>query len=149
MVVVTAPQSTKATGRPVKIRTALAAAVAVALTTGPLASLAHGQSDLDCSNFAFQEDAQSEFNRDPSDPHRLDEDQGSDDGIACEVLPHRSAIGTMATAIPTRGVQGGIGGSAGPADFEQAVGGVLACGALVLATVYAARRRRGSGLGRS
>ena len=40
-------------------------------------------------DFQFQEDAQAEFNRDPSDPSGLDEDAGPDDGIACENLPSR------------------------------------------------------------
>ncbi|WP_318210911.1 excalibur calcium-binding protein [Streptomyces sp. SJL17-1] len=41
-------------------------------------------------DFRYQEDAQAEFNRNTSDPHRLDEDQGPDDDIACERLPRRS-----------------------------------------------------------
>jgi len=40
--------------------------------------------DLDCANFATQEEAQAVFNADPSDPNMLDEDN---DGIACETLP--------------------------------------------------------------
>lgn len=132
-----------------RIRTAFAAAVAVALAAGPLASLAHAQPDLDCRDFAFQEDAQAELNRDPSDPHRLDEDQGPDDGIACEVLPRRTTTGTTArTPLPTRGVQGGVGGSTGPADFERTLGTALACTSLAAAAAYAARRRRGAGLRR-
>lgn len=128
-----------------RIRTAFAAAVAVALTVGPLAGLAHAQPDLDCRDFAFQEDAQAELNRQPSDPHRLDEDQGPDDGIACEVLPRRSTTNTTAaTSLPTRGVQGGVGGSTGPANFEWALGAALACTSLAAAAAYAARRRRGA-----
>ncbi|MDT9691320.1 excalibur calcium-binding protein [Streptomyces sp. P9(2023)] len=61
----------------------------------PLAGTAQAQ-DLDCRNFAFREDAQAEFDRDRSDPHRLDEDRGTDDGMACEWLPSRSA----ATVVP-------------------------------------------------
>ncbi|MGX1916129.1 hypothetical protein ACWIID_46255 [Streptomyces phaeochromogenes] len=126
-----------------RIRTAFAAAVAVALAAGPSAGLAHAQPDLDCRDFAFQEDAQAELNRDPSDPHRLDEDQGPDDGIACETLPHRSTTSTTTpTPLPTRGVQGGIGGSTGPADFERTLGTALACTSLAAAAAYAARRRR-------
>ena len=126
-----------------RIRSAFTTAGAVALAVGPSAGLAHAQPDLDCRDFAFQEDAQAELNRDPSDPHRLDEDQGPDDGIACEVLPHRSTTSTTAaTPLPTRGVQGGIGGSTGPADFEWALGAALACTSLLAAGAYAARRRR-------
>ncbi|WP_128434106.1 hypothetical protein [Streptomyces cyaneus] len=128
-----------------RIRTAFTAAVAVALATGPLAGLAHAQPDLDCRDFAFQEDAQAELNRDRSDPHRLDEDQGPDDGIACEVLPRRSTTSTTAaTPLPSRGVQGGIGGSTGPADYEWALGAALACTSLAAGAAYAARRRRGA-----
>lgn len=133
-----------------RIRTTFAAALTVALAAGPLTGLAHAQPDLDCRDFAFQEDAQAELSRDLSDPHRLDEDQGPDDGIACEVLPRRSATSTTApTPFPTRGVQGGLGGSTGPADFEQTLGAGLACASLAAAAAYAVRRRRGAGLRRS
>jgi hypothetical protein len=37
--------------------------------------------DLDCADFATQQEAQAELERDPSDPHNLDADN---DGIACE-----------------------------------------------------------------
>ena len=132
-----------------RIRTAFAAAVTVALAAGPSAGLAHAQPDLDCRDFAFQEDAQAELNRDPSDPHRLDEDQGPDDGIACETLPRRSTTSTTTpTPLPTRGVQGGIGGSTGPADFERTLGTALACTYLAAAATYAARRRHSAGLRR-
>ena len=46
--------------------------------------------DLDCADFASQEEAQAEFDEDPDDPNRLDED---DDGIACENLSNGSADG--------------------------------------------------------
>jgi hypothetical protein len=39
--------------------------------------------DLDCANFATQQGAQAELERDPSDPNNLDADN---DGIACEEL---------------------------------------------------------------
>ncbi|MET9580858.1 excalibur calcium-binding protein [Streptomyces massasporeus] len=58
----------------------------------PLADPAHARQDLDCRDFAFQEDAQAVFDADPSDPNRLDEDQGRDDGVACEALAHRGII---------------------------------------------------------
>src|SRR5215218_1990438 len=46
--------------------------------------------DLDClTDFTYQEEAQAVYDQDPSDPNRLDEDPGPDDGIACEELPHR------------------------------------------------------------
>jgi len=42
------------------------------------------EGDLDCSDFSTQAEAQAEYDRDPSDPNRLDEDG---DSIACESLP--------------------------------------------------------------
>ncbi len=145
------------------IRTMLTATAMVLVTAGPLTGLAYAQPDLDCRDFAFQEDAQAELNRDPSDPHDLDEDQGPDDGIACEVLPRRGATGTLVPATPTtptpttptpgassatptppRGVKGGVGGSTGPSGVEQAVGACLAAGSLGLVAAYTVHRRRRS-----
>ncbi|MGI5452033.1 excalibur calcium-binding domain-containing protein [Streptomyces sp. CA-249302] len=110
---------------------------------------AHAKADLDCSDFTYQEDAQAEFNRLPGDPYRLDEDN---DGIACEWLPHRSSTTSTvtSTAAPLRGVNAGLGGSTGPADFEV-VGGVgLTVLGLGLATghLMLRRRRRAAGLRR-
>lgn len=45
---------------------------------------APGGADLDCSDFATQEEAQAVLNADPSDPNGLD---AEGDGIACETLP--------------------------------------------------------------
>ncbi|MFF8669303.1 excalibur calcium-binding protein [Streptomyces sp. NPDC015242] len=67
----------------------------------PLSAPAHAQPDLDCRDFAYQEDAQAVFDADPSDPHRLDEDDGPDDGIACEVLPRRTP-GVISPTAPAR-----------------------------------------------
>ncbi|MET9436569.1 excalibur calcium-binding protein [Streptomyces sp. NPDC006551] len=127
-----------------KHRTAVAGIALAFASVVPLAGAAHAQ-DLDCRDFAFQEDAQAEFNRDPSDPHRLDEDQGQDDQIACEVLPRRSGTVVVPshrpTVMPTRGAQGGIGGAFGPADWETGLG----LGLVVASTVavgYAFLRRR-------
>jgi hypothetical protein len=51
---------------------------------------AQAQEDLDClKDFTYQEEAQQVYHQDPSDPNRLDEDPGPDDGIACEELPQR------------------------------------------------------------
>ncbi|WP_327714859.1 hypothetical protein OG381_04920 [Streptomyces sp. NBC_00490] len=128
------------------IRTTCVLAATVILATGPLTGLAHARADLDCVDFAYQEDAQAEFDRNPSDPYRLDEDQGPDDGIACEILPHRStAAAATVTALPTRGVQGGVGGGTGPADFEVVLGVGLVAGAVALAGAYTVRRRRACG----
>lgn len=42
--------------------------------------------DLDCLDFAFQDQAQRVYNADPGDPHGLDP---THDGIACSRLPER------------------------------------------------------------
>jgi LPXTG-motif cell wall-anchored protein len=61
-----------------------AAAVAVGLVAAAgLAGPAQAQ-DLDCADFATQEEAQAELERDRTDPHGLDRDG---DGVACEALP--------------------------------------------------------------
>ncbi|GGX04203.1 hypothetical protein GCM10010297_27610 [Streptomyces malachitofuscus] len=66
----------------------------------PLADPAHAQ-DLDCSDFTYQEDAQTFFDLDRSDPHRLDEDAGPDDGLACEALPRRGLTSSTFRPAPT------------------------------------------------
>lgn len=127
------------------VRTALTGAAVVILATGPLTGVAHARGDLDCADFVYQEDAQARFDLDRSDPDLLDEDQGPDDGIACEALPRRSdPVASVATVAPTLGVQGGTGGSVGPAAFERAVGVALALGGLGLAGAYVVKRRRGT-----
>ncbi|MFE2282264.1 excalibur calcium-binding protein [Streptomyces sp. NPDC059454] len=72
----------------------------------PLADPAHAQ-DLDCNDFTYQEDAQAFFDTDRSDPHRLDENPGPDDGVACEALPRRGLTSSTfrpapSTPAPTR-----------------------------------------------
>ncbi|MFH9012341.1 excalibur calcium-binding protein [Streptomyces sp. NPDC017943] len=156
--------------------------LAIAAIASP-AVPAHAQTDRDCRDFAFQEDAQAVFDADRSDPNRLDEDQGPDDGIACEALPRRGGTGIIdpvtppatpapatsrpvtptpatsrpvtptpvtsrpvtptATAAPSQGVRGGLGGTAhaGPSGWEIGVGLAFAGGATVVAG-YLLRRRR-------
>ncbi|KMS73971.1 hypothetical protein ACM01_16650 [Streptomyces viridochromogenes] len=128
------------------------AAITVLVTAGPAAQAAHAENGRDCHDFAFQEDAQAEFNRDPDDHRRLDEDRGRHDGTACDVLPHRDAAVSsprpvvsplpVRSALPTQGVRGGLGGSTGPADLEVALGAGLAVGAVALAAGYVVYRRR-------
>ncbi|MDH6567337.1 hypothetical protein M2160_002358 [Streptomyces sp. SAI-117] len=135
------------------------AALAVLATAGPLTGVAHAESDLDCADFVYQEDAQAQFDLDRTDPDRLDEDRGSDDGVACEALPRRDtaevsvatpvitplttpSAAPLVTPVPTLGVQGGSGGSVGPAGFERAIGVALALGGAGLAGAYVVRRRR-------
>ncbi|MYS95196.1 MULTISPECIES: hypothetical protein [Streptomyces] len=130
----------------------------------PLADPAHARQDLDCRDFSFQEDAQAVFDADPSDPNRLDEDQGPDDGIACEALSHRgiifpttspspsaspsvspsASVTATPTTAPTRGVRGGLGGAvaSGPSDWDIAIGLTFAAGAAVAAAGYVLKRRR-------
>ncbi|MFD3331744.1 excalibur calcium-binding protein [Streptomyces sp. NPDC058700] len=74
-------------------------ALAIA-SVAPVSGVAHAQ-DLDCRHFRYQEDAQEEFDRDTRDPNRLDEDQGPDDGIACEALPRRSGMGAVPPVSPS------------------------------------------------
>ncbi|KJK35107.1 excalibur calcium-binding protein [Streptomyces variegatus] len=130
----------------------------------PPAHPAHARQDLDCRDFSFQEEAQAVFDADPSDPNRLDEDQGPDDGIACEALARRGVIspttslspsagpsaspstpvtGTPAGA-PAQGVRGGLGGAvaSGPSDWDVAIGLTFAAGAAVAAGYVVKRRRR-------
>ncbi|GHG41717.1 RAD23 family protein [Streptomyces zaomyceticus] len=77
------------------------AGIALAIASvAPMSGVAHAQ-DLDCRDFRFQEDAQAEFDRTPGDPNRLDEDQGPDDGIACEALPRRAGTGAVPPVSPS------------------------------------------------
>lgn len=52
--------------------------------------------DLDCVQFAYQEDAQAVLDQDRRDPHNLDP---SGDGFACTSLPYRVAV----TRLPSTG----------------------------------------------
>ncbi|WP_188113905.1 hypothetical protein, partial [Streptomyces apricus] len=118
----------------------------------------HAQ-DVDCRDFTYQEEAQSVYDQDPTDPNRLDEDQGADDGIACEVLPRRpvpasaaatapglstpavgpsatatsaaspSATGSPATVRPTLGVRAGVGGASASGPSDRDVALGTALGA--------------------
>lgn len=143
-------------------RTAVAGIAATIMTFAPLSGVAHAQ-DLDCRDFTFQEDAQAEFDRDISDPNRLDEDQGRDDGIACEVLPRRSPatlvpatsipapvptglapVAVSPAAVPSLGVRGGVGGAVttGPSARDIGIGAGLAAAGLLAGAACVRRRRR-------
>ncbi|GGV99166.1 hypothetical protein GCM10010230_24630 [Streptomyces narbonensis] len=148
----------------------MVAGIALAIVSvAPLSGVAHAQ-DLDCRDFRFQEDAQAEFDRDPSDPHRLDEDQGPDDGIACEALPRRGSTRAVppvspsptvtrpvnpgattlqpvvpavpAPVVPSLGTRAGIGGASGPSDVSIVVGLTLAVTAAGVGGYLAARRHQ-------
>lgn len=70
--------------------------------------------DLDCEDFATQEEAQAEFDLDPSDPNGLDADN---DGLACEdSLPGGGNNGAMIEDDMTDGVAP----QAEPADDQYA-----------------------------
>ncbi len=66
----------------------LALCVALALVLAPMA-MAQDPGAYNCSDFSTQEEAQAFFEaNDPAnDPYLLDEDDGVDDGVACETLP--------------------------------------------------------------
>jgi hypothetical protein len=53
--------------------------------------------DIDCIDFAFQEEAQQVYNQDPSDPYNLDP---NGDGFACSSLPLSSPV---VTQVPRTG----------------------------------------------
>jgi hypothetical protein len=59
---------------------------------------AAAQDAFNCTDFTYQEDAQAVFDRDPSDPNNLDDDN---DGIACEDLPSRGNGTTTPTGTTT------------------------------------------------
>lgn len=97
-------------------------ALATALTAAWVllfASAAGAQGDLDCSDFATQEEAQAVYDQDPSDPHGLDSDG---DGIACETLPSGGDGGgdDDGGEAPAGGVDIGAGGMA-PLTTSRAV----------------------------
>jgi hypothetical protein len=74
-----------------------------------------GVPDRDCSEFAFQEDAQAVYNANPGDPFDLDEDG---DAVACETLPRRgvSPGGKGPSSVVTAG-----GGSFDATDLSPQV----------------------------
>ncbi|WP_369053881.1 LGFP repeat-containing protein [Kineococcus terrestris] len=64
----------------------MAAAVLGLGTALPAPAAADHSDDRNCSDFAWQEDAQAWLEAHPGDPDDLD---GDDDGVACESLPRR------------------------------------------------------------
>lgn len=59
-----------------------------------------------CDDFSFQEDAQAAYDGDPAGHSQLDADS---DGLACELLPSRSAVAgtTQGAGLPGAGTGGG------------------------------------------
>lgn len=74
-------------GETLRLKAWAAVALAAIVGTLVLASPARARQDLDCADFATQEEAQAVLEQDRSDPNRLDRDG---DGIACESLPSGS-----------------------------------------------------------
>jgi LPXTG-motif cell wall-anchored protein len=107
----------------VAVTAAVGTMASVAIATA--ASAGHVQ-DLDCADFATQQEAQAELARDPSDPHRLDADN---DGKPCEHLPLGDDSGDA--ELPLTGAGAGL--IAGGAGSLMALGAGL---------YLVARRRR-------
>jgi hypothetical protein len=106
-----------------------------------------GAADLNCNNFATQQEAQAVYNADPSDPNGLDRDG---DGVACESLasggPAEDGTVTGASQVstePAGGIAAGD-GSSSPSDASMlpyALGGLAftAAGGAAMAARRAAR----------
>ena len=85
-----------------------------AAETPPQQSRQYGGGDLDCADFATQEEAQAVLDADPSDPNGLD---GEGDGVPCEDLPSSGAADS--SGGPEDVGSGGEAGD-GPAAAEGA-----------------------------
>jgi hypothetical protein len=106
-----------------------------------LASPAQAQDEWDCDDFATQQEAQSIYSQDTSDPYDLD--GNDDDGKACEDLPSGSSSTSPFTgSAPSSGSAEPSGAAAvqyqyGESGFLPATGGgsLLAaiCGTILLA----------------
>jgi hypothetical protein len=102
----------------------VAAVVVFVLVAGVVAAVNYEQSNsaalaqdedprvgLDCDDYNSQAEAQAALREDPSDPNVLDEDEGPDDGIACETTayddpardetPVAAAVGNGASSPPS------------------------------------------------
>jgi hypothetical protein len=100
------------------------AAVAFVLVAGVVAAITYERTNspalaqdedprvgLDCDDYNSQAEAQAALREDPSDPNVLDEDEGPDDGIACETTPYddpardetpiAAAVGNGASSPPS------------------------------------------------
>ena len=86
-----------------KVLLLAALAMVAALVFAPMA-LAQ---DLNCSDFATQEEAQAVYEQDTSDPNNLDGFSGEDDGIACESLPSGGDSTATPSASPIASTTGG------------------------------------------
>lgn len=134
-----------------RVRTTVASTVLAVAMTFPMAGIALAH-DLDCADFATQPDAQAVYDKDRSDPHRLDRDK---DGIACEARPGGrpgtgEAVqnnGGKTNKSPDRGstpkgsVEAGAGGTASEGSELLLPASVLGGAALAAAGVVLIRRR--------
>lgn len=75
---------------------------------------------FDCADFATQEEAQAEYDTDPSDPSGLDGPQGETSdgtpGVACESLPSGGSAGGSGTGEQYQYDSGSLMDSGGPGD---------------------------------
>ncbi len=101
--------------------------IALALVFGVSASVG-AQRDLDCDDFATQEEAQANLDADPSDPNNLDTD---DDGNACENLPSGGGTTSGGTTAGTRRMPStGIGAAKTDDSLALTFGLLVAAGAV-------------------
>jgi excalibur calcium-binding domain-containing protein len=71
----------------VKLPKATVTIVGALILMAPISAKAYGANIYNCSDFSTQEEAQSVYDSDTSDPNYLD---GDSDGVACESLPSDS-----------------------------------------------------------
>ena len=81
-------------------------------TTTPAEAQSAGD-PFDCADFDTQEEAQAEYDSDPSDPSGLDADS---DGIACEELGDGGSGGTDGSSTQYQYGGGSLMDSGGPSD---------------------------------
>jgi hypothetical protein len=91
---------------------------------------AHAADLYKCDDFAYQEDAQAEYNKDTSDPHGLDGPVGTESsgipGVACEDRPSRGTSSAGSTVTTTGGGQvstrpvGAVAAGDGSASSDEA-----------------------------
>src|SRR4051812_28924066 len=55
---------------------------------------------LNCDDFDSQAEAQANLRENPSDPNKLDEDEGADDGIACETNSYDNPARDVVWKLP-------------------------------------------------
>ena len=79
----------------------------------PIAEAQSSGDPFDCADFSSQEEAQAEYDSDPSDPSGLDADS---DGIACEELGDGSSGGTGGSSDQYQYGGGSLMESGGPED---------------------------------